>query len=282
MACGAVDERQDHLRFEPQAILGERGTHVGGDVDVGEAANDADVVFLEGLEAIAATVLGRLAGGLRFGERTAEIDFAAAERRDAEADRQPETRVDTDGVQARDALAQSFAEHRRLVDLRGHDHREAVAGNARGHGIRRQMLAQQVADLRDGLVAHVHAEVFVDDVQFVDVDVQQAPALTARLAFDEHELDALFERGARQQPRERVVTGLDAGGDAPRQQVGEMHVAADEFRCLELAEQREHARGASTALTQRAGEDAIGNRHLAGLRRDAVDDQRIAACLRDG
>ena len=42
------------------------------------------------------------------------------------------------------------------------------------------MLAQQVADLRDGLVADVHAEVFVDDVQLVDVDVQQAPALRAR------------------------------------------------------------------------------------------------------
>ena len=42
-----VDERQDHLRFEPQAILRERGAHVGGHVDVGETANDADVVFLE-------------------------------------------------------------------------------------------------------------------------------------------------------------------------------------------------------------------------------------------
>ena len=181
MACAVVDERQDHLRFEPQAILGERGAHVGGDVDVGEAANDADVVFLEGLEAIAAAVLGRLAGGLGFGERAAEIAVAAAERRDAEADRQPEARVDADGVQARDAFAQAFAEHRGLVDFRGHDHREAIAGDARRHRIRRQVLAQQVADLRDGLVAHVHAEVFVDDVQLVDVDVQQAPALAARI-----------------------------------------------------------------------------------------------------
>ena len=207
---------------------------------------------------------------------------AAAEGRDAEADRQTEARVDADGVQARDAFAQAFAEHRRLVDLRGHDDREAIAGDARRHRIRRQMLAQQFADLRDGLVAHVHAEVFVDDVQLVDVDVQQAPALTARFAFDEHELDALLERGARQQSRERVVTGLDARGDASRQQVGEMHVAADEFRRFELAEQREHAGSAAAALAQRAGEDAIGNRHLAGLRRDPVDDQRIAARLRDG
>ncbi len=61
-----------------------------------------------------------------------------------------------------------------------------------------------------------------------------------------------------------------------------MHVAADEFRRFELAEQREHAGGAAAALAQRAGEDAIGNRHLSGLRRDPVDDQRIAARLRDG
>ena len=150
------------------------------------------------------------------------------------------------------------------------------------NGIRRQMLAQQVADLRDRLVAHVHAEVFVDDVQLVDVDVQQAPALAARVAVAEHELDALLERGARQQAGQRVVAGFDAGGDSCASEIREMHVAADEFRRLELAEQREHARGAAAALAQRAGEDAIGNRDLSGLRRDAVDDQRIAARLRDG
>ena len=60
-----------------------------------------------------------------------------------------------------------------------------------------------------------------------------------------------------------------------------MHVAADELRRFEPAEQREHARGAARALAQRAGEDAIRNRDLAGLRRDPVDDQRIAPCLRD-
>ena len=102
------------------------------------------------------------------------------------------------------------------------------------------------------------------------------------LAFDEHELDALLERRARQQARQRVVTGLDARGDAARQQVGEMHVAADELRRFELAEQREHARGAAAALAQRAGEDAIRDRDLPGLGRDPVDHQRIAARLRDG
>ena len=101
-------------------------------------------------------------------------------------------------------------------------------------------------------------------------------------AFAEHELHALLERGARQQARKRVVAGFDARGDASRQQVGEVHVAADEFRRFELAEQREHTGGAAAALAQRAGEDAIGNGHLSGLRRDPVDDQRIAARLRDG
>ena len=143
------------------------------------------------------------------------------------------------------------------------------------------MLAQQLADLRDGLVADVHAEVFVDDVQLVDVDVQQAPALVARIGLVEHELDALFERGARQQAGQRVVAGFDAGRHAARQQVREMHVAADEFRRVELAEQRQHAGGAAAALAQRTGEDAVRNRHLPGLRRDPVDDQRIAARLRD-
>jgi hypothetical protein len=54
------------------------------------------------------------------------------------------------------------------------------------------VFAQQVADLRDGLVADVHAEVFVDDVQLVDIHVQQAPALHARAGLGEHELYALL------------------------------------------------------------------------------------------
>ena len=115
------------------------------------------------------------------------------------------------------------------------------------------MLAQQVADLRDRLVAHVHAEVFVDDVQLVDVDVQQAPALPRAIGLGEHELHALLERGARQQPGQRVVTGLDARRDLAREQVGEVHVAADELRRLELAEQREHARSAA-AMPWRSGQ----------------------------
>ena len=98
LGVAVVDERHDHLRFEPQAVLRERGTHVGGDVDVGEPADDADVVFLEGLETVAAAVLGRLAGGFGLGERTAEIAVAAAERRDAETDRQAEARVDVRGM----------------------------------------------------------------------------------------------------------------------------------------------------------------------------------------
>ena len=61
-----------------------------------------------------------------------------------------------------------------------------------------------------------------------------------------------------------------------------MHVAPDEFRRFELAEQREHAGGAARALAQRAREDAIRDRDLAGLRRDPVDDERIAPRLRDG
>jgi hypothetical protein len=281
-AVAVLDERRDQLRLEPQAVLGERRAHVGGHVDVGEAADDADVVFLESLQAVAAAVLGGFAGSLGLGQRAAELGVVAAvERRHADADRQAEACVDARGRQAGDTLAQAFAEHRGLVDVGRHGHGETVAGDARRHRVRRQVFAQQVADLRDGLVADVHAEVFVDDVQLVDVDVQQAPAPRARLGLDEHELDALLERGARQQAGERVVAGLDAGGHAARQQVGEVHVAADELRRVEPAEQRQHARGAARALAQRAGEDAKWNGDLAGLRGDLVDHQRVAARLRD-
>ena len=95
------------------------------------------------------------------------------------------------------------------------------------------------------------------------------------------QLDALFERGARQQSGQCVVAGFDAGGHAAGEQVGEMHVAPDEFGRVEFAKQRQHAGGAAAALAQRTGQDAIRNRHLPGLRGDPVDHQRIAPRLRD-
>ena len=173
-----IDERQDHLRVEAQAILRERGADVGGDVDVGESPDDADVVFLERLEAIAATVFGSLAGGLcsaserprstsrplngvtpRLIDRRKRASTPTVCRR-VTPSRRPSPNI------AASSISEGMTTAKRSPEMRA-----ATEFGGRCLRSRSPICAMVVAD--------VHAEVFIDDVQFIDVDVQQAPALPA-------------------------------------------------------------------------------------------------------
>ena len=90
------------------------------------------------------------------------------------------------------------------------------------------MLAQQVADLRDRLVADVHAEVFVDDVHAIDVHVQHAFGHRAA-ARGELRAHLGLERRAREERGERVVVGLQHRRRLARQEFGEALVRASKF-----------------------------------------------------
>ena len=282
LRISVVDERRDHLRLEPQAVFRQRGAHVGGHVDVGETADDADVVFLEGLETVAAAILGGLAGGFGLGQRAADLAVAAVERRDAEADRQAETRI-------------RAAVDRRVTPSRRPSPNIAASSMSDGMATAKRSPEMRAATefggrclrSRSPICAIAWSPTCMPKFSLMTCNssmstysrLQRCARVSASLNI---ELHALLERGARQQAGNGVVTGFDAGRDVAREQIGEVHVAPDELRRLEFAEQREHTRGAARSLAQRARQDAIRNRDLSGLRRDPVDDQRIAARLRDG
>ena len=168
-------QRQDGLRVEPEAVVAERIAQLADHHDVGVAPDDALIGILEYLDAIAAAVLGRFAGDLRGRQRVRQRIVRAADRRDAEADRHLEGAL----AGARHDGGRGGADP--LGDLRGRFH--ARVGNERGQAVsrdarrqrrRRQRLRQALRDVDDDVIAHVHAEGLVDDVQPVDIEIQDA------------------------------------------------------------------------------------------------------------
>ena len=77
---------QDRLRIQPEAVVGERVAQLAHHQDVGVAADDALVGILEHLDAIAAAVLGGLAGDLGGRKRMRERMVGDADGSHADAD----------------------------------------------------------------------------------------------------------------------------------------------------------------------------------------------------
>ncbi len=160
----------------------------------------------------------------------------------------------------------------------GQEHREAVAGDARRERAGPRLLAQHLGDLADHLVADVHAEVVVDQVHAVDVEVQHA--LGHRLA-PRRELAAhlRLERGAREQRRQLVEVVLQRGRDLARQQLDEPLGARLEVGRVFGAEQREEPAHAARGMAYRRAQDLVG-RQLDRAHLDLVDHQVAALQLR--
>jgi hypothetical protein len=142
---------------------------------------------------------------------------------------------------------------------------------------RPRLAAQHLGDLADHLVADVHAEVVVDDVQAIDVEVEHAVrAFVGRAG--QRGPDLHLERGARQQRGRRVEVVLQDAGHLARQQLGEPLGAQVEIGLLRGAEQREEARDPARGVAHRHREDLVGGQAGGGV--DLVDDQ--AAPLQRG
>ncbi len=119
-------ERQDQLRIQVQPPLLDGVAQLVGDADVGEAAHDAAVALLIDLDAVAAAILGGLAGGLGGGEHVRQL-IRGRQRRHADADRH---RCAFVGLQQREpfgALAQRFGEALSVTHLGRQQHDEAIA-----------------------------------------------------------------------------------------------------------------------------------------------------------
>ena len=109
-------KRQDQLRVQVQPALVDGAAQLLGDTDVGEAAHDADVGLLVDLDAIAAAVLGGLAGGLGGDQHVREFLRAGIQQRHADADRDRRARLAPAAATAaprRCAAPRRSARHRR-------------------------------------------------------------------------------------------------------------------------------------------------------------------------
>ncbi len=96
----------------------------------------------------------------------------------------------------------------------------------------------------------MHAEVVVDDVQLVDVDVERGPVTRAAF-FGDSAADALFESGSGVQTAQGIVTALDDADRLAREDVAQTRVPIDEVLAEILAKQREYADGTPGQRAQR-------------------------------
>ena len=83
-AAVVAAQRQNGLRIETEAVVAERIAQLADHQDVGVAPDDALIGILEHFDAIAAAILGRLAGDLRGRQCVRQRVVGAADRRDAE------------------------------------------------------------------------------------------------------------------------------------------------------------------------------------------------------
>ena len=145
----------------------------------------------------------------------------------------------------------------RRVDRRlGHEDGKTVARNACREHARCEALPDDLGDAHDHRVTHVHAEVLVQHVQAVDVDVDDAVVLLQCL-WRQHDVGALLESRSRQQARRRVVRVQQDEGDAAPEQFDDAHLAQVEVRSLQGLEQHEHAVHALGAVHHRAGKNLV-------------------------
>ncbi len=249
---------------------------------VGVAAHDALVALLVDLDAVAAAVLGGLAGDLGRGERVRKRMLALGHARNAEARRHVDRVPARHEIESFEPVTKVLSDALRDVE-RGvaDEQREAVARDARGEHPRRQRAADGVRDAHDHLVAHVHAEVLVQHVQAIDVDVDDAVVALQRLG-RQQVLRALLERGTRQQPGRRVIGVHQDVRHATCEQLDQPHLAEVEVHRARLLEQREDAEHALRAVHHRAGQDLVRQRADLVGRARVVRGHRLPVQLRPG
>src|SRR6185312_12142729 len=125
------------------------------------------------------------------------------------------------------ALAQRLGEVLRILQLGREQQCEAISGNTRPECTARQPLAHELTELTQHGVADVHAEVVVDDVKLVDIDVNRGPMAYAIL-FGHDAAHALFECRTHVQTTERIEAALDDAHGFTGQDVAEACVAIRE------------------------------------------------------
>src|SRR5690242_6988807 len=119
---------------------------------------------------------------------------ACIERSGADADRDRHAMLAVMTAELLRGFAQRFTKLSRIVEARRQQRRESIAGNARGKRARSEPAPNELAELPDHRVAHVHAEAVVHDVKLVCIDIESAPG-SALLLSGEDSACAMLERG---------------------------------------------------------------------------------------
>ena len=140
-----------------------------------------------------------------------------------------------------DSLAQVLRDRLRRIEVRiADEQREAVTRDARREHAGRELSANDLRDAHDHVVADVHAEVLVEHVQAVDVDVDHA-LVALQCLRRQQRLGTLLERRARQQTGRRVVRIHEYVGDAACEQLDDADLPQVEILLVRRLEQHEHA-----------------------------------------
>ena len=227
-------QRTDRLRLEEQPILHQRPPRPCDPVALAAQSRGVGEVFLEDDDALAAAVLGRVAGRVRGIHDLRDAPEVRIQDHDADAHAEAERLLAPHELEARDRL-----EHG-VRDLQGigrsavlQQQRELVAAEA-GHDVRRAHLgAQQLAELPQQLVAgHVAASV-VDDLEAIEVHEAHRVGHAGRVAHFEGVLQARLEIAPVLEPGERVVARVVRellgqrvrGGDVGERALAEQHPA---------------------------------------------------------
>ena len=233
------------------------------------------------MHAVAAALLGHVAGGVGVGQRGALAQARAVQHHHADAG--------ADGVVALlpaehvavDLGAQGFGHrHRaRLVGVAQQDG-EFVAAQARHHPVGRKQARQQRGQLRQQLVAGVVAGGVVDQLELVEVHVQQRPVRAAVVELGDGPIEPALELAAVVQAGERIVAGLVAQLLAQHPQLGDVVGHGQQVRHLAQADRGHRQRGPERRLVGaaqqgRLAEDGVGGdgQRLHALAQGRVFDQ---------
>ena len=176
------------------------------------------------------------------------------------------------GTMARGGGADLLGDHRAptsMLELRD-ERREPVSRNARRQRLRRQRLRHALRDADDHVVADVHAEGFVDDVQPVDVEIED----DVRVGRRPPPSSAVAWRSKACRVMSPVLVSYCAWMmtvDSLRQHFGDARLLQVEILRARRIEQREHAHDPLRGMPHRAGQDLVGRRDVARDLGDVID-----------
>ncbi len=177
---GGSRKRRDELGIQAQMPCVDRFAQLAGDVDIRKAPDQARVVALVDLDAVATAILGGFAGSFRGRKRVHQLAGTRIHRSQPDADGEVQPRLAVGGSQQLDALTQALRELLRVIQRHRHQNREAVPRDAPREGLRGQPGANELAQLRQHRIAHMHAEAVVDHMQLIGVDVERGPLFGLR------------------------------------------------------------------------------------------------------